>query len=135
MITLTTPEFSMPNFDTHKFVKSFVTAKTEEEKAEAIVRVITEAKSDTQIEIKETKNDFDSKIDLLATKNDLENFRLATKADLKLVKEELRGEIKSLEIRMKDGFDAITTKFYLALGGVAVFLTGIILGILPMLTK
>lgn len=104
----------MPNFDTHKFVKSFVAAKTDEEKAEAIVDAVIRVKSDNEGKIvstfDEVKKDFATKSDLLSTKNDL------------------RSEIKALEIRL-------TNKIYLTSGGLAIFISGLILGVLPIIIK
>lgn len=106
-----TPKF-MTLVDTHKFIKSFTLAKTNEEKAEAIINVVTEAKTSGEKKLEETFSYI------------RENF--ATKTDL-----------KDLELRLtnnfKDSISNLTMRFFFAIGGLAVFLTGLIIGVLPLI--
>ena len=97
-------------FDTHEFVKAFINCKTDEEKAELLVKTFATVKHESSQIIEEK---FDKAKDELSTKH-----------DVLLVKEELRTDIKNLEIKM-----------YIIAGGLAMFLTTVMLGILPFILK
>ena len=104
-------------FDTHEFVKAFINCKTDEEKAEILVKTFATIKHESSQIIEEK---FDKAKDELSTKHDV----LLVKQDILLVKEELRTDIKNLEIKM-----------YIIAGGLAMFLTTVMLGILPFILK
>jgi len=91
------------NFDTHSFIKEFLNAKTEEEKAEILAKTISEIKNESNYKI-ELK--FEKAKEDLVTKMYLDN------------------QLKDMQI-----------KIYLTIGGLGVFLTTVILGILPFILK
>ena len=111
-------------FDTHEFVKAFINCKTDEEKAEILVKTFATVKHESSQIIEEkfdkAKDELSTKHDVLLVKQDI----LLVKKDILLVKEELRTDIKNLEIKM-----------YIIAGGLAMFLTTVMLGILPFILK
>ena len=97
-------------FDTHAFIKSFINAKTDEEKAEILAKTIVEVKDEAnnKVEMK-----FEKAKDDLVTKLYLDN------------------KIKEIDVKLKE----TQIKMYVAVGGLGVFLTTVMLGILPFILR
>ncbi|MDX1924699.1 MAG: hypothetical protein SFT91_05730 [Rickettsiaceae bacterium] len=81
------------NFDTHKFVKSFVVAGMSEDQAEAIVTAIVQSR--------------DADLSRLATKEQIELLRL----QIESVKLELEGKIDSFKSELDGKIDSLKTEF------------------------
>jgi hypothetical protein len=81
------------NIDTHAFVKAFVNAKTDEQKAEIIADIfikesaVSENKIDKKFE--RTKDDLSTKSDILLIKKDLKELELSLQKDMASMKVEL----------------------------------------------
>lgn len=122
----------MPHFDTHQFIKTFLVSKNDEEKAETIAHEFTDVRSDVAVVIdrkfEEAKSELATKSDLASEKSDLKGEITELRSELRTEASKIRGEISSLETRL-------TNKFYLAVGGLAVFMTTLIVGILPMILR
>ena len=65
-------------FDTHAFVKAFINAKTDEEKAEVLAKTIAETREDGAIKIEKK---FEKANDALATKDFVRTIVLESKND------------------------------------------------------
>ncbi len=141
-------------FDTHAFVKAFVFAKTDTDKAEMLADTIAEIKNEASIKVEEK---FEQAKDELATKRDIKELELSTKRDIK----ELELNIKALETNMKRDITALefstkreietlrmsakndldiairdlTIKMYITVGGLGFFMATIMLGVLPFILK
>jgi|GEM_PF-5471161 len=99
-------------------------AKTDEERGEILAKTISENRQESIIAV---ENQFRKSISDLASKHDVSDVKKEIKTiHLKISEVELK--IAQLEIRM-------TNKFYIAFGCFAVFLTTVILGVLPFVLK
>jgi hypothetical protein len=80
-------------FDTHAFVKAFVNAKNDEERAEILAKTISETRQDSTSIVEKTNTVIDQKFDKaknqLATKNDLKETELLLKKDIESLKVEM----------------------------------------------
>ena len=81
------------NIDTHSFVKAFVNAKTDEQKAEAITKVFFYIRDSSNETIEEK---FDKTRNELATKRDVKDVESLLRNDIDNVESSLRQEIKLL---------------------------------------
>jgi hypothetical protein len=108
-------------FDTHEFVKAFINCKTDEEKAEILVKTFATVKNESSQIIEEK---FDKAKDELSTKQDV----LLVKQDVLLVKQEILLEMQTLK-------SDILIKMYLSIGGMSVFIIATLIGILPFILK
>ena len=70
------------NIDTHSFVKAFVNAKTDEQKAEAITQVLFHIRNSSNAVIEEK---FDKTKNELATKRDIKDVELSLRQEIKLL--------------------------------------------------
>ena len=101
-------------FDTHEFVKAFINCKTDEEKAEILVKTFATVKHESSKIIEEK---FDKAKDELSTKH-----------DVLLVKQEILLEMQTFK-------SDILIKMYLFIGGMSVFIIATLIGILPFILK
>ena len=128
-------------FDTHAFVKMFVNAKTDEERGEILAKTISENRQESIIAV---ENQFRKSISDLASKHDVSDVKKEN-SDINDIKKEIKTihlkisevELKISEIELKIAQLEIrmTNKFYIAFGCFAVFLTTVILGVLPFVLK
>jgi hypothetical protein len=83
----------MHTFDTHAFVKAFVNAKTDEEKAEILAKNITETRQENSVIIDNTRKIVDDKFEKskneIVTKKDLKETELLLKKDIESMKVDL----------------------------------------------
>ena len=115
-------------FDTHEFVKAFINCKTDEEKAEILVKTFATVKHESSQIIEEkfdkAKDELSTKHDVLLVKQDV----LLVKQDVLLVKQEILLEMQTLK-------SDILIKMYLSIGGMSVFIIATLIGILPFILK
>lgn len=70
-------------FDTHAFVKAFVNAKNDEERAEILAKTIAETRDESVVKIDKK---FDKAKDELSTKKDLKEMELLFRRDIESMK-------------------------------------------------
>ena len=139
-------------FDTHAFVKMFVNAKTDEERGEILANTISQTRQENVIIVekpfRKSISDLASKHDVSDVKkenSDIKSEIYDTRRDINDIKKEIKTihlkisevELKISEVELKIAQLEIrmTNKFYIAFGCFAVFLTTVILGVLPFVLK
>ena len=81
------------NIDTHAFVKAFVNAKTDEQKAEIIADIVFKVKDLSEVKIEtrfeKAKEELATKSDIIAVKRDIKDLELTTKKEIAESKNDL----------------------------------------------
>ena len=134
-------------FDTHAFVKMFVNAKTDEERGEILANTISQTrqenvtivekqlrKTTSQLEAKQNIDTIEARKEMRAIQKDIIELRKEVDIMQKDIIE-LRKEVKEIELKIAQLEIRMTNKLYIVVGGLAVFLTTIILGVLPFVLK
>ena len=134
-------------FDTHAFVKMFVNAKTDEERGEILANTISQTRQENvaivEKQLRKTTSQLEAKqnIDTIEARKEMSSIQkdiIELRKEVDIMQKdiiELRKEVKEIELKIAQLEIRMTNKLYIVVGGLAVFLTTIILGVLPFVLK
>ncbi len=120
-------------FDTHAFVKMFVNAKTDEERGEILANTISQTRQENVIIVEKQLRKTTSQLEAKQNIDTIEARKEMSSIQKDII--ELRKEVKEIELKIAQLEIRMTNKFYIAFGCFAVFLTTVILGVLPFVLK
>lgn len=135
--------YSSPNFDTHKFVKSFVESGTKESEAEAIVSVLVESKQydfsnlASKEQLESTKEYLEARIESTKTQleNKIEDLREDCNRQFDAIKEEMKHMVTKeyLEIKLDNKISQLEASLLKWFVATAIAMTGIIVAAIKFL--